>query len=188
MAFLADLWLPILASAAAVFVLSSVVHMVLHWHKGDVGKLTGEDEVLEAMRAHDVKPGSYMFPCPDSMKEMGSPEMIAKYDRGPVGFLTVLPSGGLRMGRSLVQWFLFSVLISFFTAYIGNLAIEPGAGFKMVLRITGATATVGYAASAIQDSIWKGQRWGVTGKFLLDGLLYGVATGLVFAWLWPCGA
>ena len=93
MAFLTDLWLPILASAAAVFVVSSLLHMLLPWHRGDAGKLPGEDAVLETMRAQGVEPGSYMFPCSGSMRDMATPEMVAKYDRGPVGFLTVVPSG-----------------------------------------------------------------------------------------------
>lgn len=187
MAFLADLWLPILVSAAAVFVVSSVVHMLLPFHKSDHGKIPGEDAVLEAMRSEGVKPGSYVFPSAASLKDMGTPEMVAKCQKGPVGLLTVLPTGVPNIGKNLIQWFLFSVVIAFFTAYIGSLALDAGATFKMVLRVTGATATLGYAASSIQDSVWKGQRWGVTAKFLVDGLLYGVTTGIVFAWLWPCG-
>ena len=187
MAFLADLWLPILVSAAAVFVVSSILHMLLPHHRSDHGKIAGEDAVLESMRTEGVEPGSYTFPCPASMKDMGSPEMVAKYEKGPVGILTVLPIGVPNMGKSLIQWFLFSALVAFFTAYIGSLALGDCVTFKMVLRVTGATATLGYAASSIQESIWKGQRWGVTAKYLLDGLIYGVTTGLVFAWLWPCG-
>lgn len=188
MAFLADLWLPILASAAAVFVVSSILHMLLPIHKGDHGKLPGEEQVLEAMRTQGVTPGSYMFPCPTSVKDMGTPEMVAKYGQGPVGFLTVMPNGAPKIGKSLIQWFLFSLLISFFTAYISRFALLPGEGFMMVLRVTGAAATLGYAVPALQDSIWKGQRWCVSMKFVFDGIVYGVVTGLVFALLWPCGA
>ena len=35
---------------------------------------------------------------------------------------------------------------------------------------------------------WKGVSWGITFKFVIDGLLYGLATGAVFAWLWPAAA
>ena len=35
MVSLADLWLPILLSAVLVFVASSLIHMVLGWHRHD---------------------------------------------------------------------------------------------------------------------------------------------------------
>ena len=45
-----DLWLPIVVSAAFVFVLSSVLHMVLTYHRADYRKLPMEDETMEAIR------------------------------------------------------------------------------------------------------------------------------------------
>jgi hypothetical protein len=119
------------------------------------------------------------------MKEMGSPEMIEKYRRGPVGFLTVKPSGPPNMGVGLVQWFLFSVVISIFAAYIAKLALGYGAEFLPVFRVTGTVAILGYAVSYIPDSIWKGVGWGITLKFIFDGVVYGLATAVVFGWLWP---
>jgi hypothetical protein len=185
MGFLADLWLPILLSSVAVFVVSSIIHMVIPWHRGDYGTLPGEDEVLEAMRAQGVKPGTYMFPGCSSMKDMSTPEMLAKYEKGPVGFMTVVPSGAPAMGKNLCQWFLYSLVIGVFAAYVGSLAVAPGAGFAMALRVTGAVAVLGHAVSVLQDSIWKGQRWSITLKFVADGILYGVVTGVVFGAMWP---
>ena len=96
MEFLTELWLPILLAAVAVFVASSIFHMLIPIHKSDYQKLDGEDGILEALRAAGVKPGTYMFPACDSMKDMNSPEMKAKYEKGPVGHLT----GGLEHGRA----------------------------------------------------------------------------------------
>jgi len=48
-----------------------------------------------------------------------------------------------------------------------------------------AAAFLGYALWSVNDSIWKGVAWSTTLKFVLDGLLYALATGAVFAWLWP---
>jgi hypothetical protein len=183
MEFLTQLWLPILASAAAVFVVSSILHMVLPIHRGDYGKIPGEDAALDALR--DVPPGQYMFPCPSSMKDMASPEMVAKYERGPVGTLVVVPSRVPPIGKSLLIWFGLSVVISIFTAYLAWHALPPGAEFMSVLRIAGTIGVLGYAFANMNDSIWKGVRWGVTAKFVFDGLVYGVATGLVFAAFWP---
>ena len=47
MEFLTVLWLPILLSAVFVFAASSVLHMLLPYHKSDYRKLPGEENILE---------------------------------------------------------------------------------------------------------------------------------------------
>ena len=98
MVSLLDLWLPILLSAVLVFLASYILHMVLPLHHDDYGKLPGEEKVRAAMRAEGVGVGNYAFPCPSGPKDMQSPEMLKKYKGGPVGFMTVLPSGPPAMG------------------------------------------------------------------------------------------
>ena len=185
MTFLIELWLPILLSAVFVFIASSVFHMVLPLHKSDYKQLPGEDEIGEAMRAQSVPPGDYVFPYASSMAEMGSDEMKAKYERGPVGMVTVMPNGVPFMGKSLVWWFLYSLLIGLFTAYVGWHGLGADAPYLTVFRVIGATATLGYAFAYFPDSIWKGQSWKTSFKFVFDGLVYGVLTAGTFAWLWP---
>jgi len=72
------LWLPILLSAVAVFIISSVIHMVLGYHKNDFVALPSEKQVMDDLRKHNIPPGDYMFPKANSMKEMGSPEFLEK--------------------------------------------------------------------------------------------------------------
>jgi hypothetical protein len=182
---LVELWLPVVLSAVFVFVVSSVIHMALPVHKGDMQKLPGEDTILATMRAQKVAPGAYMFPCAGSMKEMGTPEMIAKMNQGPVGHLTVVPNGPWAMGKALTQWFVLSLVISTCAAYLAGMVLGPGADATTVFRLTSTAALLGYALSHVQDSIWKGLSWGITAKFTFDGLLYALATGAAFAWLWP---
>lgn len=185
MTFLTELWLPILLAAVFVFIVSSVIHMALPIHKGDHKKLKNEDAVLEAMRANAVEPGAYMFPCAGSMKEMGAPEMIEKLKRGPVGWLTVVAPGGFSIGKSLVWWFVFCLIVGVLVAYVGWHALGAGANYRAVFRVTGTAAILGYAVGHFHDSIWKGARWGTTGKFILDGIIYGLVTAGTFGWLWP---
>lgn len=188
MVTITELWLPILLSAVFVFVVSSIIHMVIPIHKGDYKKLPGEDAVLSAMRSHNPRPGSYLFPCADSMKEMCSPAMTEKRKRGPVGFLTIVPSGPPGMGKNLVQWFIYTVVIGVFVAYLATLGLERGAVYMPVFRFTGTIAILGYALAAVPDSIWKGQKWGITLKFVFDGIIYGLVTAGTFGWLWPAAA
>ena len=102
---LTALWLPILLSTVLVFVASAIMHMVLTYHKSDFRKLPDEERVTDALRNAGVGPGrNTSFPY-YSFEEMKSPAVIEKLKRGPVGFMTVLPSGPPAMGKSLFQWF-----------------------------------------------------------------------------------
>jgi hypothetical protein len=185
MTSLAALWLPILLAAVFVFVVSSVIHMVLPFHRKDYGPLPGEAAVLDAMRKAGVPPGQFMFPGCANMKDMASPEMQAKYAQGPVGTMIVLPSGIPNLGKSLATWFLFCIVVGVFTAYLAGLAMPPGTAGRAVFRFTSAAAALGYAFSHVVDSIWKGLSWRITLKFVADGIAYALVTGAAFAWLWP---
>ncbi len=89
---LAALWLPILLSAVIVFVASSIMHMVLPYHHSDYSQLPDEDKILATLRTAALKRGLYVFPfC--THKDMKSPALIEKQKQGPVGFLTIVPSG-----------------------------------------------------------------------------------------------
>jgi hypothetical protein len=188
MVALLELWLPILVAAVFVFLVSSVLHMVLPLHKRDFAKLADEDAVLAALRQHGVAPGEYVFPHCGSMRELSSPEMRAKLAQGPAGWLTVLPPGGLSMGKSLAQRFAFSIVVSIFAAYLASLTVPPAGAFGEVFRTTSTVAMLGYGVTNVTSSIWKGARRSVTFVYILDGILYGVATGLAFAWGWPTSA
>jgi hypothetical protein len=186
MEFLSELWQPIILSAVAVFLVSSVIHMVLKTHKNDFKGLPNEDRALEALRALNIPPGEYFLPaCAGSMAEMQSPEMRAKFERGPVGWLTVLPPGMPRIGKSLVQWFLYCLVVSLFAAYLARVALAPGAEYLEVFRFTGTVAVLTYALSNVDNSIWKGRSWVTSFKFMIDGVVYGLVTAGVFGWLWP---
>lgn len=182
---LTALWLPILLSAVIVFVASSILHMVLPLHRSDYQKLPNEDKIMEAMRAAGVGPGNYHFPHCNSPKEMGTPEMMDKLKAGPVGMLNVIPSGAPGMGKYLVQWFLFCLVIGVFVAYLTGRTLGPGTHYLAVFRVAGTVAFLGYAGGQISDSIWKGQRWGITAKHVFDALIYGLLTAGTFGWLWP---
>lgn len=179
------LWLPIVLSAVVVFVASSIIHMVLKYHHNDYRTLPDEEKLMAAMREAGLRPGAYACPRPADMKDMSSPEMIEKYKLGPVAHMTVLPSGPPAMGKALGLWFAFSLVIGIFAAYLGGRHLAPGADYLAVFRITGAVAFVGYGASYLVDSIWKGVPWSITVKSILDGLVYALLTAGVFGWLWP---
>jgi hypothetical protein len=182
---LTALWLPILVSAVTVFFASFIMHMALSYHKSDYRKLPNEDRITEALRSAGVTRGpAYFFPYL-SFKEMKSAPAIEKMKRGPVGLLTLLPSGPPAMGKSLIQWSLFCVVISIFAAYLSGRLLAPGTGFLQVFRVIGTVAWLGYGAAHAQESIWSGRSWGVTLKHLFDSVIYALLTAAIFGWLWP---
>ncbi len=180
---LTTLWLPILLSAVVVFVASSIVHMVLGYHRSDYGKLANEDAALDALRGN--APGTYTFPHAANPKDMGSPEMLEKYKKGPIGILNVLPNGLPAMPKLLAQWFAYSVLVGVFAAYLAGRALGPGAPYLAVFRVVGTVAFLAYLSTHATDPIWKGERWGIALKHAGDGLVYALLTAGVFGWLWP---
>lgn len=181
------LWLPIIVSAVAVFIVSALIHMVLGYHASDMQPVPAEDEVMAALRQQEIPPGNYVIPHAASMEAMKAPAYVEKREQGPVGFLTVVPSGQTNMGRQFVAWFLYSVIVGGFAAYIAGRALGPGAEYAQVLRFAGATAFGAYAFGTWQQSIWYGQKWTTAARNTLDGLIYGLVTGVIFGWLWPGG-
>src|SRR5262249_18785079 len=118
MVYLSQLWLPIVLSAVFVFVVSSIIHMALPIHKSDYRKLPDEEKVMDALRAAGVGPGvAYHFPHAESMKACNTPEMQEKMKKGPIGMLTVWPSGPMKMGKFLTLWFVYCLIVAVFTAY-----------------------------------------------------------------------
>jgi hypothetical protein len=179
------LWMPILVSAVIVFVASSILHMVLPYHKSDYRKLPEEDRVVDALRAVGVTPGPvYHFPH-TTHKDMKSPEVAEKFKRGPVGLLTVIPSGPPAMGKYLGLWFVYCIVVSVLVAIVAGTTLRPGTSYLLVFHLTGLAAFLAYGVGQLQDSIWKGQTCGVTFKHVVDGLIYALLTAGTFGWLWP---
>jgi hypothetical protein len=183
---LTALWIPILLSAVIVFVASSILHMVLPYHRSDYKKLPEEDKVLAALRSAGPSRGVYMFPhC--SHKEMNSPAMKEKFNQGPVGTVTIFPTGPVNMPKYLVMWFVYCVVVGIFTGYLTGRTVASGTAYLAVFRVAGTVAFMAYGVGQLVNGIWGGQPWGVVTKHVIDGLIYGLLTAGTFGWLWPRG-
>jgi len=184
MSLLAALWLPIVLSTVIVFFASSVIHMLLPYHRGDYKQLPEEDKVVPVMRTAGLTRGLYIFPyC--THKEMKSPAIVEKFKQGPVGFLTVFPTGLPVMPKFLGQWFAYCLVISFSAAYLTGRTLAPDTPYLAVFRVSGTAAFLAYGLGQLSNGIWKGQPWSMTVKEVIDGFIYGCLTGGVFGWLWP---
>ncbi len=184
MVSLVALLIPVLLSAVIVFIASSIMHMVLPYHRSDYRQLPDEDKVLPSLRSAGLTPGLYNFPhC--THKDMKSPAMQEKFKQGPVGFLTVIPSGPVAMPKFLILWFIYCLIVGFFVAYLAAHTVAPGAQYLAVFRVVGTAAFLAYGLGNLSNGIWKGQPWSMVFKESFDGLVYGLLTAGTFGWLWP---
>ena len=177
--------LPILLAAVLVFLASSLLHMVLPFHRTDYGRVPSEEAVSDALRPFDIPPGDYLVPCPRTPAGARAPDFVAKMKKRPVMFMTVMRAGEMRMGGHLAAWFVFCVIVGVFSAYLTGRALPAGAPYLEVFRFAGTVAFVGYAVALWENTIWYSRAWTTTLKSTIDGLVYGLLTGGAFGWLWP---
>lgn len=180
---LTSLWLPILLSAIAVFIVSSLIWTVIQWHNSDWQKLPDEEGVRRALRG--AMPGEYTVPHAADNKARQGGEWQEKFKEGPAAMMVVLPHGSMAMGKQLVQWFIYCLVISTLVAYVAAATLPAGVEYLKVFQVAGTAAILAYAGSTAMGSIWFGHTWGRTLKDIADGVVYGLLTAGIFGWLWP---
>ncbi len=185
MQFLAQLWVPIVVSGVAVFIVSALSWMVLPFHKTEFSGLKAEDPVLDALRASGEGPGKYVLPWMDSGKLAQTPEGKAKLERGPIAYLTIAPNGVTNMGQKMFQSLLANILISVFVAYVARHALMDGEAYLSVFRITGTVTFMAYGLGIIHEAIWFSRPMKSLMSAFIDALLFALVTAGVFGWLWP---
>ena len=159
--------------------------MVLGYHAGDMKSVPNEDQAQAALRAMNLPPGDYGIPKPSSMRDMGTPAFKEKLAKGPLVTMTVSAGGSAHMGAQLGQWFVYSIVVSFVTAYITGIAYGPGATYPQIFRLAATAGFACYAMALPQHSVWYKRHWMATAKSMFDGFVYGCLIGGTFGWLWP---
>jgi hypothetical protein len=180
----ASLWLPILVSAVACFVASSIIHMFLGYHQADYRKVPQEDAVMEALRKFAIPPGDYHMPRPAGRNDLSSPEFREKVKRGPVVMMTVM-TGYFAMGKRFLGWFIYLLIVSGFVGCLAARMLAFDALRRPVFDFTALVAFAAYGLALWPLSIWYERSWGTTIRSNIDALIYAVITGGIFAWLWP---
>ena len=185
MASIPSLWLPILLSSVVVFFASWLFHMLLPFHRKDFLSVPNEDQVQTSLRGFNIPPGDYMIPCGGGPEQMKDPAFVEKLKKGPVVVMTVFSQAAQNMGSSLLQWFIYLLVVGVLVAYISSRALPPGSPYLEVFRFAGCTAFIAYSVALWQDSIWYKRKWSTTIKNTIDGFIYGLLTAGIFGWLWP---
>lgn len=181
---ISQLWLPVVVSSVVVFFASFLAWMVIGHHKNDIKTLEEEQSLVDHLKTLNIPPGTYMWPGCGSHEDMNSPEFKARYNAGPWGSINVLGAKP-NFARNLALTFLFYVVVSLFVAYITGQARAVGAERMTVFQVAGAVAVLAYCAGSIPGAIFFSK----PGRFILtefvDGVVYGLLTGVVFSLAWP---
>ena len=111
--------------------------------------------------------------------------MKEKFNQGPVGTVTIYPTGPVNMPKYLVMWFAFCVVVGIFTGYLTGRTVASGTAYLAVFRVAGTVAFMAYGVGQLVNGIWGGQPWSNVIKQFIDGLIYGLLTAGTFGWLWP---
>ncbi len=184
MELLIPLWLPILLSTVVVWIISAVVWMALPHHKRDFIGLPDEDGFIDAVRKSGIKPGNYIFPDFRKREAMKSPKVEKALNEGPVGHLSVWPTP-LTMGSKMIATFIVYLVVSILIAYLTRVALPGAAPFAKVFQVAGTAGILAYCFSFIPNAVWFGSYKRTIVANIVDGIVYGLITGALFAWLWP---
>ena len=191
MEFLTNLWLPILVSAVVTWIAGAVIWMALPHHKKDMSELPNQQETIERIRALGLPPGNYAFPGGGCSKEaMKDPEVQRCWKEGPLGFISLWKTPP-KMGPSMIGTFCVNLAVSITIAYLAWVALGPvviASGprleFATVFQVTGTAGVLAYAFSHIPSGLWFGAYKRAILMNIIDGVVYGLITGAIFAWLW----
>jgi hypothetical protein len=191
MELLLPLWLPILLSAAAVWIVSTIFGMPFLHHKNDWIGLPPHDEdaFMEFLRTRGsggggIKPGNYLFPDFRTRQAMESEKVKRALEQGPVGHLSVWPTP-LTMGGKLAATFFVHLVATTLIAYLTRIAVPGAAPFAKVFQVAATAGILAYCFSFIPSAIWWSSYKRTIVANVIDGIICGVITGAIFAWRWP---
>ena len=89
------------------------------------------------------------------------------------------------MGKPLILWFLYILVVALFAGYVAATALPAGAHYLSVFRYVGTAPFMAFSLGLLHDSIWYARQWSTTIKLMFDGLIYALVLAGTFGWLWP---
>jgi hypothetical protein len=181
---LLPLWLPIVLSAGAIWLLSLIFGMALPHHKQDWIGLSHEDGFMDDLRRSGIKPGNYLFPDFRSREALKSEQVEKALKEGPVGHLSVWKTP-VTMGDKLVATFIVHFVVATLIAYLTRVALPGAAPFAKVFQIAATAGILAYSFSFIPNALWFGAYKRTIVASIIDGIVFGLIIGAIFAWRWP---
>jgi hypothetical protein len=158
--------------------------MALPHHKQDFVALHDEDGFMDYIRRSGIKPGNYVFPDFRGREAMKSEKIQKALNDGPVGHLSVWRTP-LTMGGKMIVTFIVYLVVSILIAYLTRVALPGPAEFARVFRIAATAGILAYSFSFIPNAVWFGAYRRTIIASFIDGIVFGLIAGAIFAWRWP---
>lgn len=181
-----ELTLPILMAAIAVWFASFVAWAISPHHRKDSRPLEKETDAAlrQLIKENGVRPGQYMYPFMYDRECAKDEAAIAAVKEGQFGVLTVIAPPN--MARNMVLSMAVYLIVSLFVGYLASLSgLSHGAEFLDVFRVTGTAGVLAYTFAFLPNNIWFGQTTRSMLMNMMDGMVFGLITGVMFASLWP---
>ena len=173
-----DLWLPILVTGIVTHVLSTLFWIVLPHHKPEWQALPHEGEFLDWIKTKQIPQSQYVFPFPQ--KDSSAAEESGK--KAQCSGMLVLWGPPRSMGINIAYTLAFFFVAAFAIAYLSSLALPSDAEFGRVFQFVTLAGLLTHCAGQFPGVFWFRRKVAMD---LLDGIAFALATGLVFALLWP---
>jgi hypothetical protein len=90
-----------------------------------------------------------------------------------------------RRGSKLVATFIVYLVVSTLIAYLTRVALPGAAPFAKVFQVAATAGILAYCFSFIPNAVWFGSYTRTIVATFIDGIVYGLITGAIFAWRWP---
>lgn len=181
---LVSLWLPILLSAVVVWFVSTILGSPALHHKNDFIALPDEDGFMDDLRKRGIRPGNYLIPDFRSRAAMESEKVKQALEQGPVGHLS-LWRAPITLGDKMIATLVVHIVVSALIAYLAGVALPNPAPFAKVFQVVATAGILAYSFAFIPNCIWHGSYTRTIVFRIVDGILYALITGAIFAWRWP---
>ncbi len=177
------LWLAILASAFAAWFWSFLSWTILPIHKYDWKALPDENAALKNIQSLSLPHGNYAFPFATDNATRKDPAFIEKWKTGPAGTLSIwrMPNMAANMLLTIVICLIASALIGYLLA----MALPAGSTFSKVMQVAATAGILTHTIAILPGMVWFQASPGAWVSSIVDGLVKGLATGAIFAAMWP---
>jgi hypothetical protein len=175
-----DLWLPILCAGIATHILSTLAWTVMPHHRPEWNSLTCEDEFQDFLAKKGIAPNQYIFPHAGDGSKINTEEFKSKAAKSS-GTLVIWPTP-TNMLQSILKTLAYFFVVAFVIGYLASQALPAGAPFLKVFQFVMTAGLLAYVSANFPYVFWFRRRIAME---VLDGVVFSLAAGLVFALLWP---
>ncbi|MEN1680626.1 MAG: hypothetical protein AAGJ46_13640 [Planctomycetota bacterium] len=169
-----ELWLPILLAGLAVHIACTIAWTAMPHHKPEWRPMDQQTDLIAWLKEKGAAPGQYIFPHHETAeKPDGCQGMMVLWSQPP------------NMGANIGLTVAHSFAVSFVIGYLASLGVPAGAKFMEVFQFVTTAGILTHVFCGLPNVIWFRRKILMD---VIDGLVYALITGAIFAALWPAAS